>query len=120
MFNWHSYDLLATTSGTYLKASAHFNNPSLTLLVTFIFYTHISLASLTRMLIRSALIFLNTRSCLLFYNLFLKLLPFASLTQHSDILMSALISSSCLSPLLCVFCLTIETCGLQHLLSTGS
>lgn len=40
MFNWHSYDLFATTSGTYLKGSAHFNNPSI-LFVTFTFYTHL-------------------------------------------------------------------------------
>lgn len=96
MFNWHSYDLLATTSGTYLKASARFNNPSLTLFVTFTFYTHISLAFSTRMLIRSALIFSDTHSCLLFCHLSLKLLPFASVTQHSEF--SSFISPSCLSP----------------------
>lgn len=97
MFNSHSYDLLVTTSNTYLKASAHFNNPS-TLLVTFNFYTPISLAFLTRMLISYALIFSNTHSCLLFCHFFIKVLPFAKLTQHLDILFSSLISPSCLFP----------------------
>lgn len=83
----------------YLKASAHFNSPSLTLFLTFTFYTHISLTFSTRMLIRSALIFPNTHSCLLFCH------HICSCPQASPICLSnttlrylvfSFISSSCL------------------------
>lgn len=108
MFNWQSYDLLATTSGAYLKASAYFNNPCVTLFVTFTSYTHISLTFSTRMLIRSALFFCNSHSCLLFCRLFIKLLPCASVTQHSDILFSSLLSPSRLSPYFAL-CLLLDS-----------
>lgn len=109
MFNWHSCDLLATTSGTYLKASAYFNNPSVILFVTFTSYTHISLTFSTRKLIRSALVFSNSHSCLLFCHLFIKLLLCASVTQHSDTLFSSLLSLSHLSPYFALYLLLDNT-----------